>query len=95
MTSDELNESFRYWLMSARARAHREPKIRWFAQDVVAGSVWLNSDDPEVTKTRGRAMAAYFLDPLGYRADADLRFIANRRGISRAQIRRGLKAARS
>ncbi len=94
MKPDELNESFRLWLASPRARAHRVSAVRWFAQDVAAGVVWLNDTDPQVTRARGRAMAAFFLDPLGYRTDALVRHAASQAGFTRAQIKRGLKAIR-
>jgi len=94
MTPDELDESFKIWLASPRARAHRVAAVRWFAQDVAAGVVWLNDSDPKVTKARARARAAYFVDSRGYRFDALVRHAANRARFTRAQIKRGLQGTR-
>lgn len=94
MTSDEFDESFRLWLASSRARAHRISRVRWFAQDLAAGVVWLNESDPKVTEARGQAIKAYFLDPLGYRFDALVWRGGKKLGGTRAQIRRALQAAR-
>jgi len=94
MKPDELNESFRLWLASPRARAHRVAAVRWFAQDCAAGVVWLNEDDPQVTKARCQAIKHYFLDPQGFRQDALVWAVAKKAGLTRAQIERGLKATR-
>jgi hypothetical protein len=92
MTADEYHESFRLWLGSSRARAHRVKEVRWFAQDLADGVIWLNDSDPKVTAARCRAIRAFFADPLGYRAHALLWRLAGKHRIPRYRVAKVLRA---